>query len=238
MILCKAAVNTSWLSTSVVIQTACIGVAFLMFLSLRQASRTQFKLIGLFTGMTFAVELVGLVAVFLYPMNLNLLANIYALFEIVVILLFYRDRISWLNSVNLFVIVLILLAFGAVNLIFIQGYFKINSYMRVVNSIVMILVIVSYYFTLVRQLPKSSVLQLPMFWVNTSFLLYFSGAFMAHLATDYIINVMKEFDLKTWIATWTVHNCIGGLSYFGLAYALSLVKKHDRTNGLPFNSLE
>lgn len=218
--------NTFWLSTSAHLQFACVVFAFVSYLLIPKGERKAFQLVWLFLSASLLSEVSGFVGGFLLRKNMNLISNIQAMAVGPTLLLFYRQQISFEQYKSLAsAAILSLFAFGIVDLIWIQGPMAPNSYVKICNSFCLITSGVIYFFSLARDLPTKTLSSFPMFWINTSILLGFSGAFMAHLATDYLLNSLQEKDYKTWIATWTVHNSIGALSYVGIGWAFILAKR-------------
>lgn len=56
-------------------------------------------------------------------------------------------------------------------------------------------------------------------------MVYFAGAFISYIAADYVINHIHEENYATWIATWTIHNYVGSVSYLLLGWAMLVAKR-------------
>ncbi len=208
--------------------TAGILVAFLAFLSIAKPQRTHFKYIGAFLGCSLATEVVVAVVVDVFDENANLLYSIYSIFVCPLILLFYKQEVKWpVFQTAATALIWLLIAFGFINLFFIQGETALNSHMKVVNSVTVILLVLVHFYFLLKEHSGAMITQSVAFWVSTSLLVYFAGAFISYLAVDYIINTIKDENYETMILTWTVHNCVGIVSYLLMCWAFILARRNS-----------
>jgi hypothetical protein len=212
-------IDTKWLTVTVLAQDASILVAFLLFLLNPKAGRRQFFLLGLLLLINLIGESVGTTGGVFYRKNVNLVYSVSFLFVLPIFLLFYKAKINsrQIGKVLNYVIILFLV-FGLLNLFFIQKPFAINSYTKSVGTITMIVVSITYFYLLIKELPTESITKLPMFWINTAVLIYYSGTFFQHLAADYLVTVLKD----NLINAWTLHNFLGIIHYLMLSFGLWL----------------
>ena len=106
--------------------------------------------------------------------------------------------------------------FALTNMLFIQGISNTTSYTFIIRSLTFIVISLLYFYVLIRELPTESITKLPMFWINTAFLLYYSGVFFQWLVLDYLINEIKG-DV---VNTYTIKNGIGIIHYLLIAIGL------------------
>lgn len=222
--------DTTWLTLTVLGMAIALALDLVAYFRLAGSSRKEYYLLAILVAASLLSEVAALIGAGIFRYNMNLTNSIYSLFEGPLLLFLYRDRlkVSFMKSLTL-ILAASLLLFGLLDLFYLQGLFKINSYMKVVTSITMFVVSIVYFFTLIRDLPTESVTKLPMFWINTSFLTYFSGAFAAHLATNYLVYIIPEPTLETWIATWTIHNSMAILCYLGIGWAFVLERQRTKS---------
>lgn len=116
----------------------------------------------------------------------------------------------------IFGLVVIEICFALTNMFFIQGFGNTTSYTFVIRSLTITVISLLYFYVLVRDLPTESITKLPMFWINTSFLLYYAGVFFQWLLMDYLINELKG-DV---VNTYTIKNLIGVVHYLLIAFGL------------------
>lgn len=86
------------------------------------------------------------------------------------------------------------------------------SLIRLGRDSLMILYGVGFFNYLIREMPEDNLLQLPMFWINSAIIFFFSGTFVLSLMADYIVSVLK-IEL---IGFWAFRN------FFRLAFCLVL----------------
>jgi hypothetical protein len=93
---------------------------------------------------------------------------------------------------------------GFINVFFIQKS-SINSYTLIIQSIIIICYSLYYFYWLLRELPTSQLHLLPMFWINSAYILFFSGNLFLFVFTSYLVNVLNN-DLLVY---WSLHNVLG-----------------------------
>ena len=117
-------------------------------------------------------------------------------------------------------------------------FFDINSYsfIRFGRDSLMICYALAYFYYLIRKLPEENLLKLPMFWVNSAVMFFFSGTFILSLMVDYIVSVFNN-DLAGF---WAFRNLFRLAFCLVLAYAgwlnwRSIKSKEKRQLNNPVN---
>lgn len=196
-------------------------VGVVMFMITPNRGKQQFLELGLIFCLTLAAEAIVTIGYYAFQTSMNLVYNIFNLLTLPVAVLLYRRRISWPNKNRIAAVVIVpFQLFGLVNLFFIQGITKYNSYTLVLASFLFIVISITYFFILIRELPTESISRLPMFWINSAVLIFYSGTFVIYLSADYLAHVLKN----NMVATWLVHNFLGVIYYSILCYALWLIR--------------
>jgi hypothetical protein len=106
-------------------------------------------------------------------------------------------------------------AFAIVNLTFIQQG-EINSYSLALMSLTTLLFALYYFYWLIKELPTSQLQLLPMFWINSAWMIFFSGNLFLFVFTDYLINVLNN----NLLVMWNVHNILKIIEVFMIVVAL------------------
>lgn len=226
-------VDTSLLDLASFFMDSGLVAAFVAYIRLPAQKRSDYRFLGIVLFLSLLTEIAGTIGGMILHVNMNLSNSIDALAEAPLLLFFYKGKIhSRLFRSAVLPLAIAIVIFGLINLFYIQGPFKINSYMKVATSTTMLVVCVAYFFVLIRELPTESITKLPMFWINTALLTYFAGAFAANLATNYLVYIVPEPTLETWIATWAIHNAIYCLCYLGIAWAFVLAKRNSAMSTL------
>jgi hypothetical protein len=214
--------ETFWLTVLVQVQLVFILMTVVIFFMIPRQGKKEFIELGLLLIICFIAEAVGTIGAQIIRTNMNLAINIFYILNFPLALLVYRRRIHWknVNSIT-YLLVGCFVLFGLLNLFFIQGPFNFNSYTSSLASILFILTSLTYFYILVQELPTEEITKLPMFWINTAMLIYYSGTFFLYLSADYLINVLKN----NLIAIWLIHNFLGLIFYSIIGYGLLLIRK-------------
>jgi hypothetical protein len=222
--------STTWLTVTSLVQDAGMLVGFIAFILNPKTGRKEFFLLGLILLISLATDLAGMIGWFIYKTSMNLMYNTFYLLVLPMFLLFYKTKIKS-NQIGgvLDGTIILFLAFGLINLFFIQDPFGITSYTAAFVSISMIVISIVFFYRLIKELPTETITKLPMFWINTAVLIYYSGIFFQYLAADYLVNVLKD-DL---INSWTLKNFLGIFYYLMLAFALWLNRSNLLQNTSP-----
>lgn len=166
------------------------------------------QLIGLLVGLSFLCDLamftLGMARFNTYPVG-----NAFMLVQSLILLFIYRDALK--ANASLFLLIgIVFTAFSVVNFFFIQGPFVVNSHSMVASSVGFIILSLVYFRKLLVNLPETFVHRIPMVWVNTAVLIYFSGNLFLFMLYNYffstlwilhnVLNVIKNILL--FIAVW------------------------------------
>ena len=149
--------------------------------------------------------------------NVNYGSSVYGLVSFPLISLIYYYVLGEKNKKLYLVVNIAYLTFGLVNMLFIQRS-TINTYTLIIKSIIFILFSLYYFYWLLKELPTSQLQRLPMFWINSAYIIYFSGNLFLFVFTSYLVNVLNS-DLLVY---WSLHNILGIIEGFMIIVALWL----------------
>lgn len=128
-------------------------------------------------------------------------------------------------------IVGLFLVCALINFFFIEKL-AFNSYTAIFQSTVIIPCCLLYFHILLRDLPSVYVHQLPMFWFNSSFLIYYAGTFFLFSFQPYLVNVLRN----NMIIYWSFHNMLSIIEHIlvliGLVYDLRMTKPRSGKSGV------
>ncbi len=120
-----------------------------------------------------------------------------------------------------------LVIFAVANLFFMQKMSFTNSYTYLFHSALLIIYTLSYFYSLMQNLPALHIHQLPAFWFSAGLLFYHAGAFFLFSFTSYIVNVLNN----NLISYWSFHNTLNILAHLiffvGLYYDLKILKSKE-----------
>lgn len=147
--------------------------------------------------------------------NLPLL-HIYTLIEFSLLYLFYEFYFNRFFPVwVLRSIAALFLVFSVINSLFIQPVTGFNSYARAAEAFFIILFCLLCFYKLSQEQQPAIT------WINTGLLLYFSGAFILFVLSNYILKFSTELNYHI----WAVHAFLSVLMYLFIAIGLWKARK-------------
>ena len=214
---------TFWLTVLSQVQKFFILVGVVIFMTMPKLGKQQYLELGIILWLSLLTELTTLIVIRVFHTNPNAYGNVYAMIELPLVVLLYRRFVGWKNknAISLLIIMPFVL-FGLFNILK-NGIHHINSYTLFLASICVIIISIAYFYVLIQELPTESITKLPMFWINTAFLIYHSGNFFLYLSADYLITVLDH----SLINPWMFHNFLGLIFYAILWYAMFLIRAEN-----------
>lgn len=153
---------------------------------------------------------------FMNKNNLPLL-HVYTILEFSMIAWFYKIVLRGWVSERLFTILILLFALLALlNSLFLQDWHRFNTYPRSLESIFVIAFTIAYFHRMLSEVNINRMERSPLFWINTGFLFYFSGALFLFSLSNYIIPLGYRLNFLI----WTVHALFSILLYVFLFIGL------------------
>lgn len=150
---------------------------------------------GLFSFLFQAMQTIS--GKFLSAAYNNHIGNFYTLFELSIFLYLYY------HALNRRVIRLIVLsiAIGYLFLFLITtapSLQHLNSTTQTTRDFILMACAIGYFFFLIIDLPASKLQRLPMFWINSSVLFFFSCTFILSLSINYLTEALKDDFILYW----------------------------------------
>ena len=93
---------------------------------------------------------------------------------------------------------------------------------RLLESVLLILIILGYYYKLYVNQPTENLWNLPMFCVSTGLLIFFSGNFFIFLFINFILQYSQKLNYQIWI----IHASLNCVLY--LIYTFALWKSPEK----------
>lgn len=186
------------LDLSVYLQWA--GSFFIVFLSVLYWYRfsLDLQLVGVLGGCSFFFQLFQEIgAIFFNYRYNNHIGNIYLLVEVVTLLSVYY--VIFKKGVARYAILFFGLAFlNLYALTITKVITTLNASTEALRDSMMIVCSITYFFLLLKDLPRRNLLEYPMFWINAAVLFYFSCTFMLSLSLDYLIRILNDNLIGYW----------------------------------------
>jgi hypothetical protein len=168
-------------------------------------------------GIIFVASLAATLAThyFVEVRSGNLGSSIYQIIKLPVVVLVYYFAKNKNNLAPYLVLIGIFEAFALYNLFFLQQK-TINSYTMVFSSVIVILLSIYYFYWLLQKLPTTKLHSLPMFWINSAWIIFYSGNLFLFIFASYLVEVQKD-DMLIY---WTLHNILAIIESFMIVIAL------------------
>lgn len=193
------------------------------------------RVLGFYAVTSILFSLAQKISNFFDNVGVNSIGNVYTLLEAWVFsLLFYYATTSTIFRKGIFISVTFYTIFYLITFLFFDSYSY--SFIRFGRDSLMICYALAYFYYLIRKLPEENLLKLPMFWVNSAVMFFFSSTFILSLMADYIVSVLNN-DLAGF---WAFRNLFRFAFCLVLAYAgwldwRSIKSKEKRQLNNPVN---
>lgn len=156
-----------------------------------------------------------------YKRNNLPLLHLHTLLEFLFISLLYREHLSVAWRKYIHGLMLAFSLFAIYNSFMLQSWFTFNTYTRVTESTLVIMYSLLFMYMLLNTEQKKPLRNIPFFWVNSGFLLYFSGNFFLFLLSNYLASRLPLVNS----VSWSFHAIILFLLYTFLSSALWIARK-------------
>lgn len=168
----------------------------------------------LFAGaIEFAAMLMGR-----YRLNNLPLLHLYTLVQFLLVALLYKPFLIHPITPRIWLLVVVVFGIGCIyNSLFIQTIWEFNGYARAAES----LIIVSFVLWYFRQLlftdqPVAPLHDIPMFWISTGMLFYFSACFFVFLLSSDVLLLSSD----VFRVSWAFHDLMLMIHYLFITIAL------------------
>lgn len=158
------------------------------------------------------VSVLGAIAVLMWYLKQNNLPllHIYTAAEFVMVTWFYSYILQELVPRKVLLTGCIaFVLFSLINAIWIQSWFTFNTLPRSIESLWVICLTLTCYYQMLSELKIRKMERSPIFWINTGFFFYFSGALFLFALSNYILSLNHQLN----IYIWTLHACFSILLY-------------------------
>lgn len=175
------------------------------------------KMIAAYIILAAITELAAFIMGRIYTSNLPIL-HVYTLLQFLLVALLFRQFIRQKLHHQIWLTVTILFLCGSIiNSLFIQSIWKFNGYARAAESLIVVLFVIGYFYRLLfTEEAKTPLYGIPMFWISTGLMFYFSACFFVFLMSgDVLIMSSKVFTIS-----WAFHDLILIIHYIFLTAAL------------------
>ncbi len=152
----------------------------------------------------------------LFGTSTNLPAlHVYTSVQTVLLLLVFRRHLAeMIKPWAPWALMVLFSVFAAVNAAYIDGIYNFNPHARALQSIILLLVAISYLFRLLRDRALRRLTEESLFWVSAALILYFSGNFLIFMASEPLLDAPGLL-----IGLYSIHSILNILA--NLLYTLA-----------------
>ena len=131
-------------------------------------------------------------------------------------LIFYKVFTHPLFKKAIIVTIIAFAAFAVINALFIQTLYEFNTIARAVESFLLILLALLFFYKIFRESVVVHLGRYPMFWISSGILVYFSGSFFLFIFSNYILE--QPGDML--YSYWGIHSVLN--IFLNLFFAMGL----------------
>lgn len=151
----------------------------------------------------------------------NGVGTVYEYLEYAMILLLYQTQLAPQRKFPFIVIIVVLIIIQTIETFAFRGVTDFHAFSMAIFAIVVTILVLAYFFKLIRNLPTVHIYYIPMFWISIGMLAFFTGNFFLYVVRDYLVQVMKD----NMIFYWSLHNILGIVAYIFYSIGMWQAKK-------------
>lgn len=130
------------------------------------------------------------------------LINLFTVVECTMLSLFYLKIFTTKKySIIIYVLLFCFYSIFVYDFIFLHNFNRMNIFSIIVESFILIGFSLLYFYELAKKMEYVSILSNPLFWVNSSILIYFSGNLFLFIFSNYILN-------HSYNRLWNIHSVL------------------------------
>jgi hypothetical protein len=184
----------------------------------------QAKYLFLYIMVTVLINFVAIViGVYLHKNNMALV-HLLTVTDVVILLFYYKALFNHQNKIQLYLCLsAVFIIFCIINAIFFQSIYTYSSYTRSVEALICMLFALNYFARLASDIgTQVKIIRQPDFYFNAGIFLYFSGAFMLFIFSNFVITGLTK---SNFLIIWDIHGGLLLLMYLLFSMGFLLCKK-------------
>ncbi len=184
----------------------------------------QAKYLFLYIAVTVVINSTAILIGKLLHKNNMPLVHLLTAADVVILLLYYKALFNHQNKLRLYLSAsAIFIIFCVINVIFFQSIYTYSSYTRSVEAIICMLFALNYFARLASETATSvKIIKQPDFYFNVAIFLYFSGAFMLFIFSNFVIIGLTKVNF---LIIWNIHGALLMLMYLLFSIGFLICKK-------------
>jgi hypothetical protein len=207
---------------AVIVPLSILLPLFIGAIKYRQLSG-EAKLIYWYLVISAIFTVLSLLIARFYHKNTMPVTHLFTLIESGFILFFYKTLLGVEKRNHSYIYLFLAFTIACIiNAFFFQSIYTYNSYTKSIESIICILLAMNYFAAIASGTIPTKISTSAGFYFNAGFFLYFSGAFMLFVFSNFIIT---NLSLNNFLIIWTIHASLVLLMYLFFTFAFILCKK-------------
>lgn len=183
---------------------ACFSVVIPLGIGIRffRTYGNDLKALTFFLALSAIVEITSYYLWYEHRNNLPLL-HLYTLIEFVFLSYIYREHIASViprRVINAIMVLFIL--FSVFNSLYIQSIYHFNTYARGIEIVLILFYAIVFVYALITRSDLTKLTRIPMFWVNTGVLLYYTTSFFVFLLSNNMLLMLPKSAVQL---SWGFH---------------------------------
>lgn len=180
-----------------------------------------FKIIWFYLLIAAVVNTAATIMGRVFHINNAPITHVYTAVETIMLILFYRNLLEIRSSKKAYLVLCIGFVLTCIlNALFFQSIYTYCSYTRSLESIICMLFALNYFAKIASS--DKGVIKNAGFYFNTGIFLYFSGAFMLFIFSNFIIT---NSSLSNFLVIWSIHAVLVLIMYIFFSTGFILCKK-------------
>ena len=170
--------------------------AFLIGIVLYRNFSKEIKLVFYFVTLGSITEISARLFMHYITKNAMPIGHVYFPLSVLVVGLFYMQILKgFIKPVYVLSLVILFEIYTIVNTVFIQSIFEYPSLVGSIGSLLIFMMAVIYFIKVMVEAKITNLIKEPLIWINTGFLIYYTGNFFYHILYNIGIMTSREVAL-------------------------------------------
>lgn len=171
------------------------------------------KLLWALIAISILTEIIGNITVFCFNAKNNiLLFNLYTIIETILISTYYYFIIPNKYWKSLIFIISVLISTYSISQLLPTKVTSLNSVSLTTESIMIVVFSILTFHNILKYPKYLNLLSAPIFWINSAFLLFFSGNLFLHLFSQFL----QEHGLEAFYELWALWHSLLNILFYTL----------------------
>jgi hypothetical protein len=171
------------------------------------------KLLWALIAISILTEIIGNISVFCFNSKNNiLLFNLYTIIETILISTYYYFIIPNRYWKSLIFIISVLISTYSISQLLPTKVTSLNSISLTTESLMIVVFSILTFHNILKYPKYLNLLSAPIFWINSAFLLFFSGNLFLHLFSQYL----QEHGLAAFYELWALWHSLLNILFYTL----------------------